>query len=306
MASNHLTKIYFVRHAETDYSNRDEANRPLTEKGLADREKVTAALICKNITKAYSSPYARAVDTIKPLCETLGLKIEMLDGFRERAVGEWLGGDGFSKFAERQWADFNYKLPGGESMLEVQERNIRALKSVLAECAGKSAVIGTHGMALSTIINYFNTSFGYADYEYIRPKMPFIVCFTFDGERFVKMEEISISNAVDAYIAKETPETRVILERVRAIIKECAPGAVEKISYGMPAYFLNSILLYFGACKNHLGIYPTADGMEAFRDKLTGYKISKGAVQFPYGKPIPYELIKEIVEYRVGKNAERG
>ena len=104
---------------------------------------------------------------------------------------------------------------------------------------------------------------------------------------------------IDEYIAAQSEERRPILQKVRETIRAVAPDAVERISYQMPCFWQDGPLIYFAAMKNHLGIYPTADGMEAFKDRLTDYKTSKGAVQFPYNKPIPYDLIKEKAAFRV-------
>lgn len=103
---------------------------------------------------------------------------------------------------------------------------------------------------------------------------------------------------IDEYIARFPEETQKILRKVRLTIQENTPGAIEKISYGMPCYWQKENLIYFAAMKNHLGIYPTADGMATFADRLTEYKTSKGAVQFPWNKPMPYELIAEMAAYR--------
>jgi len=112
-------------------------------------------------------------------------------------------------------------------------------------------------------------------------------------------------STVEEYIATETPEKQEILERVRAIVKECVPDVQEKISYRMPTFLLNGrVIVHVYACKNHLGFYPEADGVEAFKDKLVDYKTSKGCIQFPYKKPIPYDLIREIVQYKFGKSFE--
>ena len=104
--------------------------------------------------------------------------------------------------------------------------------------------------------------------------------------------------SVDEYIAQFPEETQKVLRIVRLTIRENAPDAIEKISYGMPCFWQGENLIYFAAMKNHLGIYPTADGMEAFTDRLTEYKTSKGAVQFPWNEPIPYDLIAEMAAYR--------
>ena len=107
-----------------------------------------------------------------------------------------------------------------------------------------------------------------------------------------------ICMSIDDYIARFPEETQNILREVRMTIRENAPDAIEKISYGMPCFWQGGNLIYFAAMKNHLGIYPTADGMAAFADRMTEYKTSKGAVQFPWNKPIPYDLIAEMAAYR--------
>ena len=106
---------------------------------------------------------------------------------------------------------------------------------------------------------------------------------------------------IDEYIAAQLEERHELLLKVREIIRAAAPDAEEKIHYRMPCFWQGGPLIYFAAMKNHLGIYPTANGMEAFKDRLVEYKTSKGAVQFPYNKPIPYELIAEMTAFRVGQ-----
>jgi len=108
---------------------------------------------------------------------------------------------------------------------------------------------------------------------------------------------------IDEYIAQCPEDMQPILEKIRTVIKESAPGAVEKISYQMPAFYLNSILVWFGAHAHHIGFYPTGAGIEAFKEELSPYKWSKGAVQFPLDEPMPYELIKKIVKWRVTQNS---
>ena len=112
--------------------------------------------------------------------------------------------------------------------------------------------------------------------------------------------------SIDEYIAQFPPEIREKLQEIRKIIREAAPDAEEKISYRMPAFALNGILVYFAAFKNHLGFFPTASGVEGFKDQLTGYKISKGTIQLPLDQPIPVDLIRKIVRFRVEENLEKG
>lgn len=111
--------------------------------------------------------------------------------------------------------------------------------------------------------------------------------------------------SIDEYISKFSPEIQEILEMLRKVIKEAAPEAKEKISYQMPAFTLYGNLVYFAACKNHIGFYPTPSGIDAFRNELSGYKGAKGSIQFPIDKPLPYELISKIVKFRVAENMKR-
>lgn len=110
---------------------------------------------------------------------------------------------------------------------------------------------------------------------------------------------------IDEYIAGFPTETQKALQHVRAIIKEAAPQAEEVISYSMPAFRLNGILVYFAGYKNHIGFYPTASGIKMFKDELSIYKNSKGAVQFLLDKPIPAELITKIVKFRISESIKK-
>ena len=109
-------------------------------------------------------------------------------------------------------------------------------------------------------------------------------------------------NTIDEYINQFPVDVQDILNELRRVINENAPGAKEKISYQMPTFYLNGNLVHFAAYKNHIGFYPAPSGIEAFKDELTGYKWAKGSVQFPIDKPIPYDLVKRIVEFRVKEN----
>ncbi len=109
-------------------------------------------------------------------------------------------------------------------------------------------------------------------------------------------------NKIDEYIAGFPRDVQAILEKVRTTVREAAPGAEETISYGIPAFNLKGNLVFFAAFKNHIGFYPTSTGIEKFKDELSVYKGSKGTVQFPLDKPIPYGLISRIVEFRVKEN----
>ncbi len=112
------------------------------------------------------------------------------------------------------------------------------------------------------------------------------------------------ANNVDEYIAGFAPATQKALKQVRATIRATAPAAEEGISYGMPAYKHNGVLVYFGGFTNHIGFYPTPSGVEEFKDKLAKYKGAKGSVQFPLDQPMPLDLIADIVKFRLKKNNE--
>ena len=189
-----MTVIYFVRHAQADNTNRDSRSRPLTKKGMTDRALVTDYLADKAINAVLSSPYKRAVDTVADFAEKRGFKIEIVEDFREREYGNvWLPEADLWPFVEKQWADFSYKLhDGGESLEELQKRNIAALDDVLARYAGKNIAIGTHGAALSAIINYYDNAYGYQDFMNMVFKTPWIVKMTFDGNDFSEMEKIDL------------------------------------------------------------------------------------------------------------------
>ncbi|MBN1316119.1 MAG: DUF1801 domain-containing protein [Anaerolineales bacterium] len=107
---------------------------------------------------------------------------------------------------------------------------------------------------------------------------------------------------IDEYIAGFPQEVQEKLERLRTTIKNAAPNAIEKISYQMPTFALEGNLVHFAAYKKHIGFYPTPSGIENFKQELADFKQSKGAVQFPLDKPIPYDLIGEIVKFRVEEN----
>jgi uncharacterized protein YdhG (YjbR/CyaY superfamily) len=112
------------------------------------------------------------------------------------------------------------------------------------------------------------------------------------------MEKIKYTN-IEEYIGSFPPAIQEILRKIRQAVKEVAPQAEETISYNMPAFKTKRVLVYFAAFKNHIGFFPTASGIEAFKEELSGYKISKGTIQFPLNGPVPLDLIKKIVLFRV-------
>lgn len=177
-----MTTIYFVRHAQAALQGDDDALRPLTAQGLRDRELVTAYLTDKGVEHVFSSPYRRAIDTIRPFAEAHRLPIRLVADFSERRVTAGWVAD-FDAYAARQWDDFDYALPAGESLRQVQARNVDALCALLREHMGRTIVVGSHGTALSTIIRYYDPTFGYADFGRVQHLMPWIVRFIFEREQ---------------------------------------------------------------------------------------------------------------------------
>ncbi len=109
---------------------------------------------------------------------------------------------------------------------------------------------------------------------------------------------------IDEYIRSFPPDVQKILEQLRKIIHRNAPGAEEAISYGMPTFKLNGNQVHFAVFERHIGFYPTPSGIEAFEKELAPYKHAKGSVQFPLDKPIPNDLVKRIVQFRVKEALE--
>ena len=106
-------------------------------------------------------------------------------------------------------------------------------------------------------------------------------------------------STVDEYFSDFTEMAQVKLQELREIIKDAAPQAKEVISYNMPAFKQNGILVYYAAYQNHMGFYPTPSGITTFESRLTHYKYSKGAIQFPIDQPLPKELIQDILRFRI-------
>ena len=115
----------------------------------------------------------------------------------------------------------------------------------------------------------------------------------------------ALVNDIDQYISSFPAEIQKILTQVRMTIKEVVPDAEEVISYGMPAFKQNGMLVWYAAFKNHIGFYPVPSGMKAFNNELSVFKQGKGSVQFPLDKPMPLELISNIVKFRVAENTQK-
>jgi uncharacterized protein YdhG (YjbR/CyaY superfamily) len=112
-------------------------------------------------------------------------------------------------------------------------------------------------------------------------------------------------NTIDEYISTFPKNIRDILEKFREVIRESAPEAEEAIKYRMPTFRLKRNLVHFAAFKKHIGFYPTPSGIEAFKEDLSPYVTSKGAIQFPLDKPIPFDLVRKIVQFRVKEELDK-
>ncbi len=183
-----VTRIYFVRHAQSQKEWEDgETTRPLTEEGLADAQKAFKAMGGVQLDVFFSSPYKRAVDTIKPLADFWDSEIITDQRLRERDGGRF---GSLKEHVEHRWLDFTFAEEGGESLGHAQERNINALREIVKNHPGKTVCVGTHGTALSTILNYFDSTFGYDSYRAIANLTPYIIRLDFEGETCLGKQEI--------------------------------------------------------------------------------------------------------------------
>ena len=186
------TSVIFVRHAQAVYGD-DDRNRPLSDAGLEDRKIVAETLRDRRIDAFLSSPYRRSMDTIRPAAELRGMQILTDERLRERKCGDFTSGS-----LEKRWADFTWAEENGENLLSVQERNMEALRDILQNYAGQTVVIGTHGTALSTILNYFRPDFGLQDFLRIVSWMPYITELVFEGDKLLGITELN-------HVEKEMP-----------------------------------------------------------------------------------------------------
>ena len=184
-----MTNIYFVRHAQPQYSCEDASLRPLTEEGMKDTAKVVEAMKDIRLDCAISSPYKRSYDTIKQTAEEHGLVIEIDDRLHERISGK--DSNNADMFRKR-WADMSFCEPDGECLQSVMDRNIAAINDILDAHEGKNIIIGTHGTALSTILHYYDNSYGLEGFLRMIDFMPYIIRLGFNGRELVEKEEILI------------------------------------------------------------------------------------------------------------------
>lgn len=180
-----MTSIFFVRHAQPDVKWEDDRTRPLTAIGLNDSKKVTEVLENFNIDIFYSSPYKRSYDTILDCANKFNMIIHTDERFRERKIGI-----NSSIYMEKRWSNFSFSEENGECLASVQKRNMEALTEVLGKYPDKNIVIGTHGTALSTILHYYDSSYGFEGFKRIWFSMPYIIRLDFEGDKLIRSTEL--------------------------------------------------------------------------------------------------------------------
>ena len=181
-----MTRVYFVRHAQSDFSSGSDRDRGLTAEAMEDRKVVLDFLRDKQVDVFYCSPYRRSLDTIRETAEFFDMPIHTDERLRERVVGN--EGNSHELFRKR-WADFDWHEPGGECLRSLQDRNIAALTEILEQNRDKTIVIGTHGTALSVILNYFDPGWNCESFMRVVDWMPFIVELDFEGTRLLSKTE---------------------------------------------------------------------------------------------------------------------
>ncbi len=184
-----MTKLYLVRHAQPQYAWKDDRTRPLTEEGWQDSRSVSRRLIDVPLDYIVSSPYLRSIQTIEGCAEGHNLVIHTEERFRERECGP---GGNSKQLMRCRWENFDFCEEGGESLREVQARNMEALQEILATHPEENILLGTHGTAMSTILQYYMPEYNGDSFFRMIDFMPYIVCLEFEGERFVRMEELFI------------------------------------------------------------------------------------------------------------------
>lgn len=185
-----MIKVFFVRHAQPEHAWEDDRTRPLTEEGKQDAQVVIQFFKDKDIESFYCSPYKRSIDTIAESAEYFKKDIITDERLREREKGP----DGNKQgMFQKRWSNHYYHEDGGESIVMVQERNIEALRDIVAankrESQDTAVVIGTHGTALSSILNFYDSSYNCDSFIRMIDWMPFIIELDFDGEILVGKEE---------------------------------------------------------------------------------------------------------------------
>lgn len=181
------TVIYFVRHAESPYIEGQERSRSLSDQGREDSLKVADILQSESIDHFISSPYERAIETIRGSAIEYEKEISIVEDLRERAIG-FIPDNGFTAAKRRVYEDFNFAYSGGESSNHAQKRAVEALRMLLYKHQGRKIVIGTHGDIMTLMMNYFDKQYSYDFWS--SSTMPDMYKMEFKGDILVEVERI--------------------------------------------------------------------------------------------------------------------
>jgi 2,3-bisphosphoglycerate-dependent phosphoglycerate mutase len=181
-----LTNLYFVRHAHSTYTP-DELGRPLSERGFTDATKVTELLKTEEIDIVVSSPYKRAVQTVKGIAEYINIEVEIVDGFKERTLTT-VPAKNFNVAITKVWEDYNFSWEGGESNIDAQKRGVETTYSILEKYKDKNVVIGTHGNIMVLIMNFFDKQYDFSFWGNL--DMPDIYKLTFEGKELRNVKRL--------------------------------------------------------------------------------------------------------------------
>ena len=181
-----VTNLYFVRHAHSIYTP-DELERPLSERGFEDAQRVTELLKPEKIDVVISSPYKRAIQTVQGIAESKGKNIQIVDGFKERKLSTEPVED-FHLAIRKVWEDEHFAWDGGESNLIAKQRGIEAMYQVLETYNNQNIVIGSHGNIMVLMMNYFDKQYDFSLWSSL--DMPDIYRLTFDGTKLKEVKRL--------------------------------------------------------------------------------------------------------------------
>ena len=185
-------KIYLVRHAEGQWWKAPDENRSLTEKGFEDAEKLSEILKTHPIDAIYSSPYARAYQTIVPTATKLGLKIHIADDLRERKLGENISDKDFKTAVEKTWQDPNFAHPNGESNVTAQKRAVDLVNQLRAKHPNENIALASHGNIIALILQAFDPTIGFAFWKSL--SMPDVYVLEFFDDKSTSFYRIPLES----------------------------------------------------------------------------------------------------------------
>lgn len=192
MGLNSTTILYFIRHAEPDFSEPDNYKRKLTVSGEIQAQRLSEIFNDINVDGVYSSPYLRAIKTVEPIAKSKSLNVQLLDQFRERKSSDYrVSKEKFLGYGKHQWDDFDFKLCGGESLNDVKNRyntGVRIIINQHAQSQNCIFVVGCHIAGLCAYISQFNLISNYEEYKKYASKMPLIVKCFYKNLKFVSGE----------------------------------------------------------------------------------------------------------------------